>query len=152
MVVRRRIVVEIVLVLFAASIIAVAALGQQNRDAISNVRTASGAVVRKQVQVGTVAGEKTVVRGDIGLRKIATTAKETELRANEYIVARWADKEVKIPPIATRSGNAWSVGFRLYRHSTRWPGDTLQAGNRISRRTCVARRGQVSRANFCGSS
>jgi hypothetical protein len=111
MAIRRWIVVEIVLVLFAASTIAGAVPGEQNREVISNVRTARGAAVRKQIQVGTVAGEKTVVRGDIGLRKIAATAKETELRANEYIVARWADKEVKIPPVATQSGNAWSVGF-----------------------------------------
>src|SRR5262249_1833995 len=111
MAVRLWIVVEIVLVLIATALIAGAVPGQQNRDAISNVRIASGAAVRKQVQVGTVAGEKTVVRGDIGVRKVAATVKETELRANEYIVARWADKEVKIPPIATPSGNAWSVGF-----------------------------------------
>src|SRR5262249_31049847 len=111
MAVRLWIVVEIVLVLNATALIAGAVPGQQNRDAISNVRIASGAAVRQQVQVGTVVGAKAVVRGEIGVRKVAATLKETELRANEYIVERWADKEVKIPPIATPSGDAWSVGF-----------------------------------------
>src|SRR5215510_8482247 len=115
MAVRRWFVVQIVLVHSATCLITGAVPNRQNSEAISNVRIARGAAVRKQVQVGTVAGEKTVVRGDIGMRKIPANAKETELRANEYIVARWADKEVKIPPIATRSGNAWSVGFGFIR-------------------------------------
>ena len=111
MVLRRWIVFEVVLGFFAAPCIANAAWSEQTRDATRNVRAASGAAQGKQVQLGTVSGEKTVIRGDVKLRKVDASVKETELRPNEYIVARWADKEVKIPPIASKTGNAWSVGF-----------------------------------------
>src|SRR5215831_16558803 len=111
MVLRRWIVSEVVLGFFAAPCIANAAWSEQTRDATRNVRAASGAAQGKQVQLGTVSGEKTVIRGDVKLRKVDASVKETELRPNEYIVARWADKEVKIPPIASKAGNAWSVGF-----------------------------------------
>src|SRR5262245_53089454 len=66
---------------------------------------------QKRVQLGTVSGEKTVVRGDVSTRKIEASAKETEIRSNEFIVARWAKQEVRIPPIAAQTGDAWSVGF-----------------------------------------
>jgi hypothetical protein len=67
--------------------------------------------VQKRVQLQTIPGEKTVVRGDRAIRKMDASVKEASLRANEYIVARWANNEVKIPPIAARTGDAWSVRF-----------------------------------------
>src|SRR5262249_40171963 len=126
--IRPSIVFEAVLVvIIPAHLMVQAASGEQNTDsrtratsrlltqvppdATRNVPAVNAAAVRQRVQIGTVAGEKTVVRGDVGVRKIEATAKETELHANEYVVARWAEKEVKIAPIATPNGAAWSAGF-----------------------------------------
>jgi hypothetical protein len=65
----------------------------------------------QKVKLETIPGEKTVVSGDLMMRKIAASSKDAELKMNEYVVARWASKDEKIPPIAAREGSAWKAGF-----------------------------------------
>ena len=71
----------------------------------------NAALQEHRIQLKTVAGEKTVVRNGTAVRKVPAASADAQIRSNEYVVARWAEKEEKIAPIATKDGTAWSVGF-----------------------------------------
>ena len=71
----------------------------------------NAALQEHRIQLKTVAGEKTVVRDGTAVRKVSAASADAQIRSNEYVVARWAEKEEKIAPIATKDGTAWSVGF-----------------------------------------
>ena len=66
---------------------------------------------QRRVQLGTIAGEKTVIRDSAGVRRIDAASKDAAIRSDEYIVARWADREEKIPPISSPDATAWFTGF-----------------------------------------
>lgn len=108
MFVRRRIPAGVIAVLFAAALISVA--GPRQGPA---VRARTKAVVAPQrVEVGTVPGEKTVVRnGDLLIRKVDPSVKDMTLAANEYVVARWSKEDEKVPPVSVRDGEARLGGF-----------------------------------------
>jgi hypothetical protein len=69
------------------------------------------ALQERRVQLKTIVGEKTVVRNGAAIRTVSAASSDAPLRSNEYMVARWAAKEEKVAPIATKDGTAWSVGF-----------------------------------------
>jgi hypothetical protein len=69
------------------------------------------AMQERRVQLQTIGGEKTVVRDGTAVRRVSAASSDAPLRANEYMVARWAAKEETVAPIATKDGTAWSVGF-----------------------------------------
>jgi hypothetical protein len=71
----------------------------------------NAALQEHRIQLKTIAGEKTVVRNGTAVRKVPAASSDAQIRSNEYVVARWAEKEEKIAPIATKDGTAWSVGF-----------------------------------------
>src|SRR5262245_34786007 len=73
--------------------------------------SSTAALQERRVQLKTISGEKTVVRDGAAVRKVSAASSDAPLRANEYVVARWAPREEKIAPIATKAGSAWSVGF-----------------------------------------
>ncbi len=69
------------------------------------------AVRSRQVDLATVAGDKTVVRRDATIRRVDANTRNATLRSDEYIVARWAAREVEIAPTVSPRSKAWSVGF-----------------------------------------
>ena len=71
----------------------------------------NAALQEHRIQLKTIAGEKTVVRDGTAVRKVSAASSDAQIRSNEYVVARWAEKEEKIAPIAIKDGTAWSVGF-----------------------------------------
>jgi len=71
----------------------------------------NAALQEHRIQLKTITGEKTVVRNGAAVRKVSATSSDAQIRSNEYVVARWAEKEERTTPIATKDGTAWSVGF-----------------------------------------
>ena len=52
----------------------------------------NAALQERQVQLKTIAGEKTVVRDGVAVRKVPAASADAQIHSNEYLVARWAAK------------------------------------------------------------
>lgn len=75
-------------------------------------QTPESASQTRQVQVGNVQGDKTVIRRDAMVRRVDAATKEAPLRRDEFIVARWAAKDEETTPTTPGPDRkAWSVGF-----------------------------------------
>src|SRR5688572_14332654 len=86
----------------------VTASATQGASAQANPEARPASSRERRVQLGTIAGNKTVIRNSAGVRQIGAASNDAVIRSDEYIVARWSDKEEKIPPISSPDATAWS--------------------------------------------
>lgn len=84
---------------------------QTSRAATRSARTAVAASPQKRVVLDNLPGDKTVVQGDLEVQRVDRTTKDVALASNQYVVARWKNQDEAIPPVVSRDGKAWSLGF-----------------------------------------
>jgi hypothetical protein len=73
--------------------------------------TRAGAVRSKPVDLGRVGGPKTVIANSAAVRRIEADERNVALRSDQYIVARWAARDVETTPTMAAKAKAWSIGF-----------------------------------------